>query len=501
MVDYKAKSFKTVLRQNKISLIAGLALSSSLLINVAHAQEFKEALSLTYETNPTLNAARSAARATDEQVPQALANWRPTVQLQADATRQHLSVNKNNKALGAAGIDNAAKSTDADTIVNLTANLNQAIYRGGRTISATETAEQNVLVARQQLRDTEQDVLLGAVQAYTNVYRDIKLLELQNENEDILEKQLEAAQDRFDVGEITKTDVAQAESRLAAANADRVQAEGNLETSRATFAQIIGQNPADLEEPTILIELPRTLHQTMNIAERNNPDILAASHNYLSADSQIEEARGFLRPEVNLQAAFNRNFPTFDRSDQQLGNVISTDTANIQLQLRVPLYQQGLRYSQVRQTKETKGQRRLQILEQRRNVLQQTKQGWEALVATRETINAFNTQIKAAQIAFEGASQEALVGSRTVLDVLDTQAELIDAKINLVNAENNEIVAAYQVIQGMGRLSAKELDLPVALYDPTDHYNEVRDRWFGTGEDNSLKHKRAPHDLGFVEGK
>lgn len=440
---------------------------------------FIDALTKAYISNPTLTAIRAELRAVDEQVPQALANWRPQVLLQAQGSRVHTTI----KTFAGGRVAGGGEVDDGDTTLDLQANVQQSLYRGGRTVAETERAESNVLFNRERLRATEQNVLLQAVTSYSDVFRDTNILSLQRENEDILERQLVAAQDRFDVGEITRTDVAQAESRLARANADRQQAEAQLGQSKAVYFQIIGEEPGIIERPFIIGELPLSEAEAIQKAVYTNPNVIGASHNANVAQKDVDIATGFLLPELTLNGQYRFNVASFDSTDRAIANTDHVQTFSATLNLAVPLYQQGLRYSQIRGAKHVYGQRRQQVEEQRRLAQQQTESAWEDFVANKQNTIYFTKQVDAARIAFEGAEQEALVGSRTVLDVLDTQQEMIDAKINLKNVERNEIVAAYQLKQGIGELTARKLELPVTYYDETLNYRNNRDRWFGTSID------------------
>lgn len=429
----------------------------------AGAQTLNEVLSNAYTNNPTLGAARAAVRATDEGVPQALSGWRPTVSLTGEAgvLRQDYKPN--------------TASTQSDTI-NPTAvgvSVSQPLYRGGRVEALTDSAEALVQAARQDLASTERRVLQDSVTSYMDVLRDQAVVDLTRNNEAVLRRQLEATRERFRVGEITRTDVAQAESRLSRATADRISAEGALISSRATFARIAGLQPGRLVPPPPLPALPANEDEAVAIGDKENPELQAAQFRELSARSDVRAASGALLPSVSLNASANRTTEQ-SRADLDL------NTARASIQVTVPLYEAGGVYSQTRQRKQTYNQRRIQVDEQRRLVRQGVTQAWENLNTARSNINARKAQVQASRIALEGVQQEAEVGSRTTLDVLDAEQEYLDAQVAQVRAERDEYVAGFVLYSAIGRLSARNLSLPVQLYDPAENYNRVRDLWFGT---------------------
>ena len=426
----------------------------------AQAETLTDALTQTYTSNPTLLSARASLRATDESVPQALSGWRPTVELS-----------------GSAGLSQRKSSTTGNRKQDLTPRsyglqVTQPLYRGGRTVSATEEAEATVEAVRARLLSTEQTVLLSAVTAYIDVLRDAARVQLTRNNEAVLQRQLDASNDRFEVGEVTRTDVAQSQARLAGAQAARVAAEGDLAQSRATYQQIIGASPGSLEAAPPLPELPQSQEDAVALGLTQNPDALSARYSEQATQHAVRTAFGLVLPSVNLVGAL-------DRSDETAARNSDSSSASLTAQLNVPLYQSGAVHSQVREAKERRNQARIDVEVAERDVVEQVRLAWEVLVSSRSQIAARLEEVRANQIALEGVRQEAEVGSRTTLDVLDAEQELLDAQVALVIAERNEYVAGFQLLSAVGGLTARKLELPVEYYDPADHLDQVRDKWWG----------------------
>ena len=425
----------------------------------AGADTLAEALAQAYRSNPTLLSVRAQLRATDEAVPQALSGWRPTVQV----------TGAGGKALGRTGSVSEQNLTPWSAQLDIT----QPLYRGGRTVASTEAADAAVRAGRQQLRAQERNVLLAAVTAYIDVLRDAARLQLTRNNEVVLQRQLDATVDRFTVGEVTRTDVAQAEARLSRSNSDRAAAEGDLAASRATYERVVGMAPGSLEPAPPLPALPANLQEAVAVGVAENPDVRAASEAEQAALHQIEVARGSLLPTLNLVGRSQR-------SDEQTLEDTRTRSDALLAQVVVPLYQAGTVYSQVREARQVQSQRLVEIETARRQAVENVTQAWERLQATRSAIRSLTDTVRAAEIALDGVRQEAAVGSRTTLDVLDAEQELLDARVRLVIADRDEYVAGFSLLAAIGRLSARQLNLPVEYYDPEAHYREVRDQWFGT---------------------
>lgn len=446
---------------------AGLATTAWLMaagifaVPSAQAQTLEEALVQAYQANPTLSAAQAELRSVNEGVPQALSGYRPF--LSAEGTAGQASDNREKPE--SSGWRNRSPVSGDVT-------LTQPVYRGGRTVAGTERAENEVFAQRADLAVTEQGVLFDAITAFSDVWRDQSVLQLNINNERVLARQLEATQDRFEVGEVTITDVAQSESRLSTATADRIQAAGNLTSSRAAFENVIGVFPQILQEPSLPGRLPEDQETTVSLAEVDNPAVVSAQFTELAAQRAVREVVGELLPEVSLQGSLRYQHESASRINE-------SSTADILGVVTIPLYQQGSVSSRVREAKQVASQRRLEVRESVRQAREDAISAWEGLETARAQIQAFQEAVRANDIALEGVRQENAVGARTVLDVLDAEQELLDAEVNLVTAQRDEIVASYQVLSAIGRLTARDLSLPADIYDVEADYNAVRDQWFG----------------------
>ncbi|NKB22788.1 MAG: TolC family outer membrane protein [Alphaproteobacteria bacterium] len=430
----------------------------------ASAETLKEALAKAYLSNPTLLSARAELRATDEGVPEAISGWRPTVSFDYDIGKSKTDSNSVSSTSG--GSQNRTPKTSSVSV-------DQNLFNGWRTQSGIESAEQAVLSQRAQLASTEQAIMLNAGTAYMDVIRDEAVLKLNQANEKVLGRQLEATRDRFEVGEVTRTDVAQAESRLSRAKADRIESEGALTISRAAYRSIVGDFPGTLKSAAPLEDLPATKDEAMASAKAGNPDVVAALHDERTAKSAIKTAEGALYPTVNLEGELSRR-------DQASSTSSRSEEASITASVTVPLYQAGAVSARIRAAKQQWSQERRDLDAAIRTAIQGAAQSWERYATARAQVNAFSAEVRAAEIALEGVKQEAQVGSRTVLDVLDAEQELRDARVSLVRARRDVTVASFEVRQAVGTLVASKLSLPVELYDPTKNYRAYRNRWFGT---------------------
>jgi outer membrane protein/adhesin transport system outer membrane protein len=342
---------------------------------------------------------------------------------------------------------------------------------------AVRRAERLVEAQRATLIASEQSVLLAAAQAYLDIVQNQAILQLQTNNEQVLRRQLDAARDRFRVGEYTRTDVSQSESRLSAAIASKISAEGTLRASRATYERLVGAAPGELKAPKPAFRLPKNLDELVELARANNPNVLSASYTEAAQREAVDQQYGRLLPSVNLSASGSR---TYDPGRSSGIDLNRSDSAQITAQVTIPLYQAGQPEALVREAKQTANQARLQIEEARRQVTESAVSAWQALQTARASIASYTAQIKAAQIALEGVRQEAQVGSRTVLDVLNQEQELLNARVFLVRAQHDEMVAAFNVLAASGQLTADRLNLPVQKYDPQANYEKTRGKWFGT---------------------
>jgi outer membrane protein len=427
------------------------------------------ALVQAYQNNPQLNAQRAATRAVDESVGIALGGYRPRVT--GTASLAEVFIDQTSRA-SAGGTSRSKGSTTVDTY-GVTAT--QTLFNGFQTGNRTRQAEAQVFASRETLRNTEQTILLNAATAFMNVLRDTALLELQKSNVNVLEATLRQTRDRFNVGEVTRTDVAQAESRLAGGRSSLLQAESNLTTSKATYRQVIGVEPGKLAAATPVDRfLPRTLPASLDRGNREHPAITAASYNVDAQLFQVKIAEGALYPTLQVQGAANKSFGSATSLQ-----ILESFNASVTGSLSVPIYQGGGEYATIRQAKETLGQRRIDLDTAREQVQQSITQAWGQLQAAKAQIEATQAQVAAAEIALNGVREEARVGQRTTLDVLNAQQDLVTARSNLVTAQRDRIVASYTVLTAIGGLSPQVLGLRITNYDPMVHYQQVRDSWFG----------------------
>ncbi|MCG5240405.1 TolC family outer membrane protein [Azospirillum doebereinerae] len=433
--------------------------------SVAWAQSLEQALAQAYANNPTLGAQRARLRAVDEGVPQALSGYRPTVRATAGITRSASESKYNGGETGSEANSKALGLSATQPVYDAT--VGPAVRRAERLVEA----QRATLIA------SEQSVLLTAAQAYLDIVQNQAVLQLQNNNEQVLRRQLDAARDRFRVGEYTRTDVSQSESRLAGAIASKISADGQLKASRATYERVVGAAPGNLKAPKPAFKLPKTLDELVELARANNPNVLAASYSEAAQQATVDQQFGRLLPSVNLSATGSR---TYDPGRSSGVDLRHSDSAQFTAQVTIPLYQAGQPEALVREAKQTANQARLQIEEARRNVTETAISAWQALQTARASIESYTAQINAAQIALEGVRQEAQVGSRTVLDVLNQEQELLNGRVYLVRAQRDEMVAAFNVLASTGQLTAQQLSLPIQYYDPQANYEKTRGKWIGT---------------------
>ncbi len=445
-------------------LLAGVVLVGLGDIQTVQAESLDDVLSSAYSSNPNLLARRARVRSTDESVPQALSNWRPTVTMTGSIGRGTYSNNSLTKY-----DTTRTPKTGALTIT-------QPLFRGGRTLAATSQADNSVLSERALLDATEQTVLLNAASAYLNVVRDEEVLKLSINNEQVLRRQLEATQERFKVGEITRTDVSQAEARLSKATADRVAAEGNLQSTQANYVNTVGHAPEKPQQPQLPSQLPASLDELRSISLSQNPSVIAADFSYAAARDGVDLVFGELLPTLSLSADLTRTLQTSTMKSETIAR-------EVLLNLSVPLYEGGGTYSRVRASKHTAGQRRIEADQARRDALETATKSWESLSTARAQAKAYEAQIRASELALAGVREESKVGSRTVLDVLNAEQELFDARVSLTKAQRDVLASAFQVKSAMGQMTAQGLNLPVSVYDPTKHYDDVRGKWIGNGID------------------
>lgn len=438
---------------------------------LAAADTLPGALALAYQNNTQITAQRSAVRVTDETVPQALSGYRPRVSATANVGEQFNS--QTTRTSGPTQVATYSNLSGTQTSQSYGGTITQNLFNGFATANRTRQAEQLVSAQRETLRQTEQNVLLSAATAYMNLIRDAALLQLQRSNIDVLSEQLRQTQERFNIGELTRTDVAQSEARLAAARATALNAQSNYVTSRSTYRQVVGVEPGNLAPASPVDRLlPVSQKDAIAEARARHPAVTTAMFNIDAAVFQVKIAESALYPTLNLVGSAQKNYSSTLQS-------VESFNASVTGQLAVPIYQGGTEYATIRQAKETLNQRRIDLDTARDQVQQALVQSWGVLEAAKAQIQATTTQVNSAEIALNGVREEARVGQRTTLDVLNAQQELVNARVSLVTAQRDRVVASYSVLATSGRLSPQVLGLPVQVYDPVVHYHQVRDAWVG----------------------
>jgi outer membrane protein len=418
------------------------------------ADTLTDALVKAYQSNPQLMAERANLRATDEEVAQAIARWRPTITLSGDYSR----------------IETESKSDFPSSVIerrndpwSASVTASQTVFAGGTILAQRRQADAQVRAGRARLHAIEQGVFLDTVTAYMNVVRDEAVVKLNKTNIELLQKQLEAARARFDVGEITRTDVSQAEARLAAGQFQLTAAEANLIASRTFYERTVGEAPGTLEAKPEVPVLPESETVARETAGKGNPQLVAAREAEDAADYAIDFAVGRLLPTVRVAASYGR-------SGQEFGPETIGDETRVTASASWPLYQGGAEWSEIRQAKEFFNKARMDTEFARRSTDERVSNAWEAYRASRASSEANRQQVKASEIAFEGVQQELEVGSRTTLDVLNQQQELLNARVALVRSERDEVVAGFTLLSTVGKLTATDLELPVEVYDPKANY-------------------------------
>jgi outer membrane protein len=438
-----------------------LTVSAFALAAPASAETLREAMLAAYRRNPTLQAERARQRVTDELVPLAKSGWRPVINGEASVahTWSDTSVTKSN--------ENTSKSANIQ--------LAQPIFRGFRTVEGVKAAKANVKAGRQELLGVEQSVLLNAVTAYADVLRDRKILSIRQKNVANLQKEARAAQARFDAGELTRTDVAQAKAQVSGAQSALALANAALGTSAANFLAIIGHEPGKLAAAP-RGPVPKTLSRALDVASETNPNVLAAAYLHDAQVHNVNVAKGALLPSLTLEASATAS------RDPSAG-IKRSETATVQGVLSIPIYQGGAEYSNIRKAKQQASQTGIQIIGATRSVRQQVAIAWASYTAAGQAIVAAKAQVASAVLALDGVQQEYQVGSRTTVDVLNAEQTVLVARVTLASAERDQIVASYQLVSAIGHLTARRLSLGGPYYDAEQNYLRVKNKWFGTDAD------------------
>jgi outer membrane protein len=435
------------------------------------ADTIEAALVRAYQNNPQLNAQRASVRSTDENVPQALSGYRPRVAVTASAGYQYTDV----QTVTGGGPNNILRTDihGANAPRSVGATVTQTLYNGQITANRTRAAESQVSGAREGLRVLEQTVLLAAATIYMDYLRDAAIVEVQRSNVRVLEQTLKQTKDRFNVGEVTRTDVAQSEAQLAAGRTQQLTAESNLTTTRSNFRRIIGNEPQNLAPGSPVDRfLPGTLPGAVDLGLTQNPNVTAAMFGIDISFLQTKINEGALLPTVTLQGSVQQSY-------EQTLTIFRSFGASAIAQLSIPVYQGGAEYALIRQSKETLAQQRLFLEQTRDQTRANVVTAWGQLVAGKAQVASAQSQVTASEIALNGVREEAKAGQRTTLDVLNAQQALVNARVALVTAQHDRVVASYSVLNNVGRLSPQVLNLATTVYDPSVHYHQVRDSWYG----------------------
>jgi outer membrane protein len=434
-----------------LSAVSALALSLAGGLSSASAESLKDAIAMTYAQNPTLMRQRALQRANDETYVQARSNLGPTVSLG-----------------GSVGYtDTRAPVFDrSSTALSVTANQN--LFASGGLSASVDAAKADVYAGQQNLHSVESDVLFSTISIYTAVRRDQEALAISEENRNVLKRQLDETQAMFDAGQLTRTDVAQSQARLAASEASLASVKSQLDSDRAAYRAIVGQSPVALEAEPELPNLPATFEEALKLSEAKNFDLLAALKSQDAAEARLHAARSVYGPTVSLSATGSQIAPT-----NRLGDLDANKSASASLRFSIPLFASGANQSSVRQASESLSAARQSVEIARRGVIQSLSQAWSQMLAARAATTSNEEQVRAAQIAAEGVKTEHQVGLRTNIEVLNAEQELRSAQLSLIEARRNQYLAASQVLSVSGGLTAQAFVPDIEVYDAGDNFKTV----------------------------
>lgn len=442
------------------ALLAAAGLTPAMLPADANADTLADALASAYNTNPTLDGARQQARQADEGFAQARASFLPQVGITGSYGTQ-LRITETETMFG------TQRSKNTFEPQNATITASQSVFEGGRRLARIGQANAQIEGAQEGLRSVEQQVLLQVISVYVDVRRDEEVVRIRENNVSLLERQLQAAKDRFEVGEITRTDVAQAQARLAGAQAGLAAARSDIAASRAEYLRIVGQAPGTLAPAPDVGGVPADLNEAVTAALELNPDLRRFKQNERAARQQVRIERAELLPQVSV-------FGRMARDLESSGPGIESESQVAAAQITIPLYEGGFARSRTRSARLGVLRAESQTEEVRRSVVSQTTAAWNDYAAAQRVIEASKEQVRANELALEGVEQEQQVGLRTTLDVLDAQQELLDSQLSVIRAERDAYVAAHGLLLSIGKLDAKTLNVNAPLYDPDDHRRAVR---------------------------
>ena len=440
-------------------ILSGISLSAVLLSTTVQAETLEEALAYTYVANPTILSQRAYLRSVYEKITQSFSGYKPTLSGEASYGYSYTRTKSS-----------PVFDEEESMPFSFGVSAVQPVFSGFGTSASVKAAKAQFEAERANLRDVEQSSMINAVVAYTDVIRALAVLKLNQNNEAVLQRQLEYTQDRFRVGELTKTDVAQAEARYAGAVASRISAEGDLKVAYAVYQKVIGKMPDKIFEPEApAAKLPQTLDDALEIALKSNPAVQSAEMQAKSAQNAIDVAQADYYPSVDIQASY-KNMKAGAHGSYNLGyRTVDTGRAreedsSVMLVMDVPLYRAGNTASKVRESKYIAGQARININAVKRDVVRATTQAWENYQSTQASLASLEEQVKASALALEGVRYEEQAGTRTILDVLNAEQELLDARVSVVTAKKNLIDASYQLIASMGLMTPSGLGLDIARY-------------------------------------
>lgn len=451
----------------RMTLLAAASLAA-LGAGAGRAETIGGALVKAYLTNPDINTQRAGVRVADENVPKANAGYLPTVEASGNIGIQRGQANI---------ITGAGESPSTNFLAKprgVALQASETVFNGSRTLNSIRQAESQVFGAREQLRNTEQNTLLSALTAYMDVLEDTAILGLDRNNVDVLREQLRETRDRFTVGEVTRTDVAQAEASLASAQAIALSAEATLQAAVARYRQFIGDQPTSLAPVKPLVRpLPKSLPEAISISQIEHPAIGGSLHGIDAAQLQVKIAEGALYPTIGVSASVSQQY---DVNGEPGIHVLS---GQIMGQINIPIYQGGAEYAATRQAKESLSQQEIQTDSLRNQVRQAVVAAWGLNEASVGVVRAARAAVSANEVALTGVREEAKVGQRTTLDVLNAQQALLQARTTLVQAEHDQVVDSYSLLSAIGRLNIPTLGLAVAEYDPRVHFDQVKNKWIG----------------------
>lgn len=458
-------------RSRALASVALAAVVSAAGVMPAWADTLQQAIALAYRTNPSLLAQRASQRALDENIVQARAGLRPTLSITGSGNYSRTETPEIAVDLDGDGVPETTTGGVSETdTVSVGISLSQNIWSGGRIAHGITAAEAGIMAGRENLRAIEQQVLTNVIAAYMDVLRDMEILQIRQENLGVLQRQLEEANARFEVGEITRTDVAQAEARLAQSESDLALAQAQLSVSRAAYASVVGQAPADLEAPPALPNIPTDFDQALDVALNDNPDVRSAGYDLAAAEARVAQARAEFLPSVRATASYGGSG---DLSEFDI-DLADRNSLTAGASLSIPLFTGGLNGSNVRRALEEANIAQITLEGERRTVLQNVSNAYAQMISARSSLEAGQEAVRAASIAAEGVRQEQQVGLRTTLDVLNAELELRQSQIVLAQARRNEYVAQAQLLAAMGRLEGPDLDPTLEVYDPEANYRRVR---------------------------